>query len=317
MNARKVKWIVMIVLLFVMIYGIGYRLFTIEGNTQVLVVDGNEPEKNKQIREYNEKKTEYNHCLIREKYQQDLQSFTDCKIIEAAEEAKRIADQMKREEYNREKNKYDNCVKAERIAKYNQEKTQYDNCIKAERITEYNQKKAKYTQCIEAERSVTTGKTLFAKEHVITGNTLTGSGIWGRQKHAWTIFARTRPETMYIWRRNRNDVTFKYIYTNTTGSPMNAKMYTIADNIVYFYFNGRYIKKMVQGGWPNTNLPYGIGPDNITLDVGENTFRFDCENTGGPAGFAVIVTDANGNLLFNTRSEIINRSGLNDGWQIV
>ena len=274
--SQKMKVGVLITLLVFIIIWIVYRLFSIEGvedQKQIVVMDPNQAERNAIKRDYEDRKGKYDRCMISEKYQTDKTTYEKCLKDEADAEAARIAEEIR--------------------------------------------KKAEDDARKEADRKQAARKALFDSGFRFAGNAVTGKYTSTGKPTPWggpspnSIFSSIRPETLYIWKPGTKDVKpggynlfFKYIYKNTTGAPFKAMLNIIADNACEVSNNGKNIQAF-SGGWPN-----GLPSKQIDIYVGDNTFVFKCGNWGGPAGLAVIVTDMNRNLLFNTSDPLIH------GWKI-
>lgn len=301
--SQKMKVGGLITLLVFIIIWIVYRLFSIEGvedQEQIIVMDPNQAERNAIKRDYENRKGVYDRCMISEKYQTDKTTYEKCLKDEADAEAARIAEQIRKKAEDDARKEAERIAEAEKIRK----KAEDEARIKAERI---EAERIAEAARIEAERIA-----LFDSGFRFVGSAVTGDRTpWGRPSPN-SIFSSIKPETLYIWKPGTKDVKpgeynlfFKYIYKNTTGAPFKAMLNIIADNACEVINNGKNIQAF-SGGWPN-----GLPPKEIDIYVGDNTFVFKCGNWGGPAGLAVIVTDMNRNLLFNTSFPLIH------GWKII
>lgn len=301
--SQKMKVGVLITLLVFIIIWIVYRLFSIEGvedQEQIVVMDPNQAEINAIKRDYEDRKGKYDRCMISEKYQTDKKAYEKCLKDEADAEAARIAEEIRKEAERKEAAR---IAEAERIAR-----EEADRIARKEAAI----KEAERIASEEAARIEAARKALFDSGFRFVGSAVTGDRTpWGRPSPN-SIFSSIKPETLYIWKPGTKDVKpgeynlfFKYIYKNTTGAPFKAMLNIIADNACEVINNGKNIQAF-SGGWPN-----GLPPKEIDIYVGDNTFVFKCGNWGGPAGLAVIVTDMNRNLLFNTSFPLIH------GWKII
>ena len=87
--------------------------------------------------------------------------------------------------------------------------------------------------------------------------------------------------------------------------------YTItysADNSLTMYIDGTQV---LSTGSDSTFT--GSYSTTVTMSQGNRSLRFDAYNEGGPAGFAVTISDGSDNLLWNTRQELNPSSGTNGG----
>lgn len=307
--SQKMKVGVLITLLVFIIIWIVYRLFSIEGvedQKQIVVMDPNQAERNAIKRDYEDRKGKYDRCMISEKYQTDKTTYEKCLKDEADAEAARIAEEI------RKKAEDDARIEAERIARIEADR------VARKKAEDDARKKAEDDARKEADRKQAARKALFDSGFRFAGNAVTGKYTSTGKPTPWggpspnSIFSSIRPETLYIWKPGTKDVKpggynlfFKYIYKNTTGAPFKAMLNIIADNACEVSNNGKNIQAF-SGGWPN-----GLPSKQIDIYVGDNTFVFKCGNWGGPAGLAVIVTDMNRNLLFNTSDPLIH------GWKII
>ena len=120
----------------------------------------------------------------------------------------------------------------------------------------------------------------------------------------WNLSANPDEASKFIWVDPYQHVdfpvvnfpiTYYYIWRNTTGAILSAKLYVMQDDHVTIYMNDQSVTSLTYSG------AYQVV--NLSVPIGSVIFKFVVTNTGGPGGFtAVLRNTANTATYFYTDS---------------
>lgn len=177
-------------------------------------------------------------------------------------------------------------------------------------------------------KKITTAETLVATD--TTANTLatggnantpppslTGAAAISLGKYPIAPWGSTSnfvdPQAQWIWNLSTAateapaniPIKFSTLYTNSSGSPIDAVLHVLVDDNATVYLNGTKVG-VVGGGWNSpdyTKLP-------ISLPIGYNTIDIVATNAGGPAALiASLVKTSDKSVLLRTDNTWLTNAG--------